>query len=162
MFAVLQGVHETIGEPFAGKHLVFFDRFLATDELVAHLVELGHVDAHDLHVIIDVTATRAGSGRHVIREVHHRRHAGYAAHRAEGFHGLVVELGIAHLGQAAIVHRTGITVGVHGDDGQIAHRFEHLLVLLVNALAQRDHEHNRAAADDNAQHGQNRTGFTPP
>ena len=92
---VFQRVHEPVSKPFTGKNLVFGGWLAAIDHFVAHLFELAHIDAHDLHVIVDVPSTCAGLGRDVVGEVHYRSHAGYAAHRAERFERFVIELGIA-------------------------------------------------------------------
>ena len=48
-------------------------------------------------------------------------------------------------------------VRVYGDVVQVAHVFEHLLVLFVDALANGNHEHDRTATDDHTKHRKNRT-----
>ena len=50
-------------------------------------------------------------------------------------------------------------VRIYGDVVQVAHVFEHLLVLFVDALANGNHEHDRTAADDHAKYRKNRTRF---
>ena len=113
-----------------------------------------------------IIALQLARAQRQVVEIQLRRNHRDMIQLAELAHQRIVQLdGFDGIAGAAIVHPAAsavIGLGVDGDIGQFAGRGHGVNVALIDADAQRHHDHDGRGADHRADHGQDRAGFAPP